>query len=117
MWFCPECGSYRTVKASGNEALCLKCHSKFVVDKFGYIDGKGTDVIIDKQIELLKSYIKDFEKINAGLRKAIIKRRSDGNVVDKFKGLLFANKDGIRVGNKLFQMKRLKVFLHFKEIC
>jgi 1-acyl-sn-glycerol-3-phosphate acyltransferase len=62
VWFCPDCGSYRTIKPSGNEALCSKCYSKFVVDRFGYIDGKGTDVIIDKKIELLRSYINDFEK-------------------------------------------------------
>ncbi|MGC9383470.1 MAG: lysophospholipid acyltransferase family protein [Kosmotogaceae bacterium] len=108
MWFCPECGTYRTVKASGNEALCSKCHSKFVVDRFGYIDGKGTHVIIDKQIDLLKSYIKDFEKIRAGIGKVIIRRRSNGDVVGKFRGLLFANKDGIRVGNKHFQMEKIR---------
>jgi 1-acyl-sn-glycerol-3-phosphate acyltransferase len=108
MWFCPECGSYRTIKAPGNEASCSKCYSKFVVDRFGYIDGKGTDVVIDKQIKLLRSYINDFEKIRAGMGKVVIRRRNNGNVVDKFKGSLFANKDGIRVGNKLFEMKKIK---------
>lgn len=108
MWFCPKCGSYRTVKASDNEALCSKCYSKFIVDQFGYVDRKGIDIIVDKQIELLKSYMKNFKKIRAGMGKVVIRKRNNGNVVKKFKGVLFANKDGIRVGNKLFQVEKIR---------
>jgi hypothetical protein len=40
--------------------------------------------------------------------KVVTRRRNNRNVVDKFKGSLFANKDGIKVGNKFLQMKKIK---------
>lgn len=108
MWFCPKCGFYRTVKALGNEALCSKCLSRFVVDDFGYINDKSIDLIVDEQINLLRSYVKDLEELNAGIGQVIVRNRNNGSVLDRFRGTITLNRIGIRVGNRLFVVDKIK---------
>ncbi|MFO7881231.1 MAG: lysophospholipid acyltransferase family protein [Kosmotogaceae bacterium] len=108
IWFCPECCSYRTVKASGDKAMCSKCNFEFFVDDFGYINGESIDLIVDEQRNLLKSYLRDSEILNAGMAKGVVRKKSDGKVVEKFKGGLLLNKEYIRVGNRVLNVNKIR---------
>ncbi len=108
IWFCPECGSFRTIKASEDKAKCSKCNFELSVDDFGYINGKGIDLIVDEQKGILKSRFDGKSKFEDGMVKSVVRRREDGKITGKPKGKLLFDRNGIRVGDNEFQIEKIR---------
>jgi len=57
IWFCPVCGSYRTVKGKGNDVFCTACDYSVQVNENGRIGDMTVSRILTNQKEKLKTWL------------------------------------------------------------
>ncbi|MEA1884616.1 MAG: lysophospholipid acyltransferase family protein [Thermotogota bacterium] len=90
MWFCPICGSYRTVKGKDNNVFCTACDYSTQVNENGRIGKLTVSKILKEQKEKLKKWLEEkheklvFDKASIkiwGKERKIREKKERGTVV------------------------------------
>lgn len=109
MWFCPSCGSYRTIHGKGNDVYCTACDYTTQVTETGRVDNKTIEEIHSYQKEQLCSWLEkkheqlffDSARIKIwGRERKIREKKEHGNVIISNDQLIF-NKE-------VFQLSKIK---------
>ena len=101
MWFCPVCGSFRTVKGKNNTVYCTACDYSVQVNENGRIGELTVSTILKEQKEKLYTWLEDhheqlvFNKASIkiwGQERKIRQKKERGRVIIDNDRLIF-NKD------------------------
>ncbi|QTA37371.1 1-acyl-sn-glycerol-3-phosphate acyltransferase [Thermosipho ferrireducens] len=103
IWYCPECGTFRSIVSLSNVAYCKRCGAKLFVDEFGYVANKRIDHILSEQLNLL---IDDFYEL--GIAIAIVREKRKARLLKKIRGVVKVTKSYLSIGHEVFELSRIK---------
>lgn len=107
-WFCPECKSFKSISAKGNTGKCKACGHEILVDNYMHINKKRIDVFLKNQKTLLEESIEKSKKIEIDAGIAREWDRNTQKYLQKNKGKMVIDHRGLKVGEKLFELEKIK---------
>lgn len=107
-WFCPECGRFRSIISKGNTARCDSCNYEMTIDNNMLVNGERIDDFVKNQKAVLQTTIDKSESLNMG--KGTIREwdKNTGKFIEKNRGKIIIDKSGIKFGERLFELEKIK---------
>lgn len=85
LYYCPKCGHKYELTSHHNEFTCNHCHNTAIMNKYGFLEGKGDDYVIFENEAEWYNYEKEL------LKKQILK--GELNIQNRFKLLRNINEE------------------------
>jgi len=109
MWFCPACGSYRTIRGKGNDIFCTSCDYRVCVSETGRIGHLPVTDILTAQRKKLSGWLEDnidrlvFEKATIKIWGKERKIREK-----KERGTFYINNDSLIFNEDTFLLNKIR---------
>ncbi len=109
MWFCPACGSYRTIRGKGNDVFCSSCDYKVQVKENGRIGQFPVSDILSDQRKKLSDWL-EYNIDRLVFEKASIKIWGKERKIreKKERGTLIINSNSLIFNEVTFQLDKIR---------
>lgn len=108
VFFCPHCGSFRSIIGRGRDVLCRSCGHRWTVDAYGFIGGKTQEEFCENQEELLADYVSRVGRIV--LPRALVSERLHprGTLRRFFASPIHVEREGLRLQDEFLPFSRIR---------
>ncbi len=95
LWFCPDCGAFRSLSILGDTARCCVCRSTYTVDDYGFVDGSTVAELLAQQKALLFDYMRAQASVPLGPATLYIRKKGELRFHSRYLARLSLHSDGI----------------------
>lgn len=107
IWFCPECDTFRSVKAVGNAFECCRCKAQWVLDQYGFVEGTPLVDFMENQKKKLSCFAQSQSLEITGVLVSV-RNRFNGRLKFLKRGLLSLSPEGLKVGGLCFPLSVIR---------
>jgi len=95
LWFCPDCGAFRSLSIHGDSAKCRVCQSTYTVDDYGFVDGSTVAELLTRQKAMLSEYLRAQPVVSLGPATVYIRKKGELRFHSQYLAHLSLHSDGI----------------------
>ncbi|MGC8778830.1 MAG: hypothetical protein ACP5Q4_09150, partial [Candidatus Caldatribacteriaceae bacterium] len=108
IFFCPACGTFRSVIGKGNVVLCLFCGARWPVDEYGFIGELSQQEFAEDQNGRLASFCENMDRIVLPGGRISERTHPEGILRRFFFGPVIVEREGIRLHGEFFLFSQIR---------